>query len=176
MPNAASRIPATCLYFPSTIAAIEEKRFNGLANVIRKEVADAAGYAVFEGLAHSGDLRANPSTVAGDALKVLQGAVLPRAVVTKSVTPAAGSAQTYAGLTIDPKDPTAKGAAPERLCYFDTKADTQQRAHDIAVRQAAVTDAQKAASSKPSDGTAALLKAANAGFSLDFAPFVCHLS
>jgi hypothetical protein len=51
VPNAASRIQAICDYFPSTVAALEDKRYDGLPPILRKEVADAVGYVVLTNLA-----------------------------------------------------------------------------------------------------------------------------
>ncbi len=58
VPNAARRIPAACYYFPSTIGAIEDRRYSALPKVLRKEIADAAGYGVFDGIQNVASLRA----------------------------------------------------------------------------------------------------------------------
>src|SRR5678815_6138738 len=50
IPNAAARVPALCSFFPSSLAAIQAQRYTGLQTVLRKEVADAVGCAVFRSL------------------------------------------------------------------------------------------------------------------------------
>ena len=44
IPNAAAKIDLLCDYFPSSLAALQALRFNGLPEVIHKEVADAIGF------------------------------------------------------------------------------------------------------------------------------------
>src|SRR5580704_535698 len=46
VPNAASKVPATCDLLPATIGALQVKRYNGIASVVRKELADGAGLLV----------------------------------------------------------------------------------------------------------------------------------
>jgi hypothetical protein len=50
IPNAAARIPALCSFFPSSLAAIQARRYTGLQTVLRKEIADAVGYVIFRSL------------------------------------------------------------------------------------------------------------------------------
>ncbi|HEX7838770.1 MAG TPA: hypothetical protein VF469_14940 [Kofleriaceae bacterium] len=47
IPNAAARVPALCTYFPSSMRAIQEKRYTGLETVLRKEISDFIGYKVY---------------------------------------------------------------------------------------------------------------------------------
>ena len=44
IPNAATKLPFLCEYMPASIAAIQEQRFSGIQNVVRRELADAIGY------------------------------------------------------------------------------------------------------------------------------------
>jgi hypothetical protein len=54
IPNAAASIPGLCTFFPASISAIKNKRFNGLPAVVRKELADAAGYKLELAILHDG--------------------------------------------------------------------------------------------------------------------------
>lgn len=178
VPNAARRIPAACYYFPSTIGAIEDKRYSALGKVLRKEVSDAAGYGVFEAIdkitALSADpTNAAPATALVDAVRTLQRQVLPKSTLHKleatapPAPPAAAAApvagvhtKTAAGLFINQKDPATGTPEPQRLCYFATKADAAQRASDIAYRNDDVETAIKKLPSSAAPASVAALQAA----------------
>ena len=174
VPNAARRIPAACYYFPSTIGAIEDRRYSALGKVLRKEVSDAAGYGVFEAIdkitALSGDPRnAAPATALVDAVRTLQRQVLPKSTLHKleatappappaAAVPVAGvDTKTAAGLFINQKDPATGKPEPQRLCYFATKADAAQRTSDIASRNDDVETAIKNLSSSAAPAAVAAL-------------------
>jgi len=78
IPNAARRIQAVCDFFPATVAGLEDKRYGGLAKILRKEVADAVGFVVWIDVKTGATKRTHTQTRPDAAQSKSVAALLPR--------------------------------------------------------------------------------------------------
>lgn len=134
VPNAASRLPVACEFFPSTVYALEAKRYNGIPVIIRKEAADAIGLFVLDKIdplqiAPGGD--PNKLAVSPDSNVTLNAWAL-QMLKTAVAKPAADAVKKEEGATL--KSATATVAAKDKValskqkpaCSFPATHDGQQ--------------------------------------------------